>query len=66
MKTLRQSQNTARKALHLYEIGQKEDARKLAKRVSWRTLFLEAQRKNIFVNPKPAIETTDKLKGIEE
>lgn len=69
MKTLKQSKNTARKALHLYEIGQKEDARRLAKRVSWRTLFLEAcdlqaypYESNAACN---AVETTDKLKGIE-
>lgn len=64
MKTLKQSQNTARKALHLYELGQKEDARRLAKRVSWRTLFIEAYKSSFVTNY--AIGTTDKLKGIEE
>jgi hypothetical protein len=46
----------------LWVNGNKEDARRLAKRVSWRTLFLYH---SDFLDQGNSIDITDSLKGID-
>lgn len=60
----KESKRAAKRALELYEIGQKEEARRIAKKVSWRTLFLETYKESFATYT--AIEITDKLKGVEQ
>ena len=65
----KEAQAYAKKALEQYELGNRADAKKLAKRVSWRTLFLEAYDSfhwlELTIRLDEARDLADKLKGIE-
>ena len=63
----KEAQAYAKKALEQYELGNRADAKKLAKRVSWRTLFKAAYNGHSCqaLSVGEACRLTDKLKGIE-